>query len=138
LSREIDALVAEHVMGEKRHVRMRGSHEVVPIYTTNPFFSDGTVTPIHLVHYCQPRHYSSDIGCAWLIVLKMLEKGYHFVLDGPPGYFCGFDRINPDDDTGGEANADTAPMAICIAALKAHGVTPDQQPNGTRNGLEAS
>lgn len=72
-----------------------------------------------------PR-YSTDVGSAWLVVEKMREDGFYpnvFVDDTgevsePVAWFC-----ECDPNWRAEAftsRASTAPLAICIAALKAY------------------
>lgn len=94
-TREIDALVADHVMG------LSG-----PWGAT---FLGGKPLP----------HYSTDIAAAWEVVEKVGDiklEGYRCV-DG-----CFRWCVTTFDLDDIEIRADTAPMAICLAALKAKGV----------------
>lgn len=63
-------------------------------------------------------YYSADISAAWEVVEKLYTE--NFCLDRVAGdYRCNFGLIDeyPEWDL-----ADTAPLAICLAALKAKGV----------------
>lgn len=65
---------------------------------------------------------STDIAAAWEVVdkIKQAEK-YIFHLDYYNGeWTCGFEELNSDMLVG-EAEGETAPLAICMAALKAVG-----------------
>lgn len=96
--RELDALIAENVF--KRKVVYVGGH---------PHLTEGNDN--YLGGDCP--HFSTQIADAWLVVEKL-----------PPPYTIG--RYNEewvvtiarDDDTK-QGRADTAPLAICLAALKA-------------------
>jgi hypothetical protein len=64
------------------------------------------------------RDYSTDITAAWSVVDKMRDEGYWMELIGPMNprdeWVARFVQINWVED----ASADTAPMAICLAALE--------------------
>lgn len=69
-------------------------------------------------------HYSTDIAAAWLVVEKMRTRSrflhlmeHGSVVEGPPLWRCQF--IGDDDGPSDCEFADTAPLAICLAALKA-------------------
>lgn len=77
-----------------------------------------------------PPHYSTDIAAAWEIV----EKFGHYKVNTFPGEIPGqpptirveLTRFHPE--AFGYADADTVPLAICRAALKALGVRqPDDR-----------
>ncbi len=102
--RELDALVAEKVMGygSKTNCRRTGQRWVCQC---------GTCDPIEA--------YSTDIAAAFMVVEKI---PYHLKLT----------EYNPDDGpqwtarfqnngVPAQAEADTIPLAICLAALKAKG-----------------
>jgi hypothetical protein len=115
--REMDAMVAKHVMG------LRGAAEGG--WSDPRHLSDGRVLP-----GLTPRPYSTSIAVAWAVVEKMGERGFHCRIVTPfyPGrpYHVGF---TPHGTTGWngrhdhEGSADTMPHAICLAALRACGVT---------------
>jgi hypothetical protein len=126
--RKIDALVAEHVFGhvvtyaaeEDRHSAEDDGLRIVKDQATAWF----DIIPC----------YSSSIAVAWRVVEKLHEFNpfwgcgwgtYDFPgiqlnptkgPNGEKGWMCNF-----GDDTTHEY-ADTAPMAICLAALKARGI----------------
>lgn len=94
--RELDVLIAEKIMG--LHVIQAQNGDFV--------LDDGRPQGL--------RAYSSDIACAWEVVGKLLEHAYTAVqIEGLHyhGYKC---TVGVSDGF-----ADTAPMAICLAALKA-------------------
>jgi len=105
--RELDALVAERVMGW--HRRKRNGVEVW-VVTTDTF--DPPVT--YPVECWNP---STSIAAAWEVVEKQ-DDCLHLKQHGEKGmweaYFC---HNYCEADYLGEA--DTAPLAICRAALKA-------------------
>ncbi len=97
--RELDALVAEKVMGwAKSKV-------------------DNTLT------YAVPR-YSTFISCAWLVVEEIGKRtGYGVEIEYPCGemgtWQVRFEASVAGKWVGGAGEADTAPLAICEAALEA-------------------
>jgi hypothetical protein len=92
MSRQIDALVAEHVFGF-RPPHARGMRFM-------------------------PRRYSTDIESAWRVVEKMAAPPTNWTFgvwaDGTLQAQSGGESF--------EISAATAPMAICLAALQAVGV----------------
>lgn len=106
--RELDALVAEKVMGwdlvPTRHlVRLR--------YFRQP----GTDSRAARERCYLPR-YSEDIAAAWGVVEKL--SGYERKLEECSEGWCF--TFEAGEEFWGQA--DTAPLAICLAALKAVGV----------------
>ena len=108
--RELDALIAEKVFEEE--VVYIGGH---------PHLTEGEGN--YLGGDCP--HFSTQIADAWLVVEKLKNTNYNFginiqtIIDLDGGlhdawgcYFC-------DDDMDYETEEDTAPLAICLAALKA-------------------
>lgn len=101
--RELDALVAEKVMG--LDVRQGG-------------YAGGIGQ--HL------RPYSRDIGAAWEVVEKLEGKGFSYHIEtGEPGMVDAFFDTDVDSPIFWAA-AKTAPHAICLAALKAVGIEAEQ------------
>ncbi len=108
--REIDALVARHVMG-----------------WTYKTFPDGAC-PLVKHWYCGEQYvlmksFSTSISDAWQVVEKLVIEGKVFIVKG--------DGLRAGDyalkwtvlcDNQPRTDADTAPLAICLAALKAVGV----------------
>ena len=75
-----------------------------------------------------PPPYSTDIAAAWLVVEKMQELGYPVLrlssgdsLGDKWQFHCSdaWRQVSHEEDKDFFANADTAPLAICRAALKA-------------------
>jgi len=102
--REMDALVAEKVMGwELRTFKSNG---------VDFWHIPGTVR-------CEldaPK-FSTDIGAAWEVVEKMIGEMWNLSLEYQSAvYWCEFGKTCVPGD--GEI-ADTAPLAICRAALLA-------------------
>lgn len=94
--RELDALVAEKVMG----------HRVINMV-------DGPWEVLSVGHGDWLRSYSSDIASAWEVIESPACEGGHKV-----SLSCEHD-IWLCSISGHEAEAFTAPLAICLAALKA-------------------
>lgn len=115
--RELDALVAEKVMGL----------EITKIANGHMWFRDGVTlrSPI--------PHYSTDIAAAWLVVEKMSSDGWiHEITEhindsqikcamfaNRSGHYESYERSWDDEQW---AVSGTAPHAICLAALKAVGI----------------
>jgi hypothetical protein len=119
-NRELDALVAEKVMGWTWHDTMLCWYPSTPGATLNDTRSKQDWQP------------STDISAAWEVV----EKSTSFCevsrwIDEATGkieYVCGITighKPDPSGDQPSVAIADTAPRAICLAALKAVGVEVD-------------
>jgi len=118
--RELDALVAEKVMGwvevRKQSIANAFGQHVMDDYVGQP--SIGVTQPVLV-----PR-YSSMIQEAWKVADHLRSRSqFVAVLSGmgPQGVQPWICKINRD---GGflEERADTAPVAICLAALKAVGI----------------
>lgn len=118
--REIDRLIAEKVMGFTWAALVKFEHE------------GKTHTGVAMTEsaaYVLP-HYSSDIAAAWEVVEKLkarlCEEPDTLALEYRGGTWqAGFKYFSHEDgwDYGDNAGkADTAPLAICLAALKAAGV----------------
>lgn len=110
--RDLDALVAEKVMGW----RLLGNGTA---------YKDETIVPIDYVL----KNYSTDIAAAWGVV-EYLDRAT--VITRLNSEWCSVElgprRLEPGDpvekygNMGPTAKANTAPLAICLAALKAVGV----------------
>ena len=79
-------------------------------------------------HARQPLpHFSTDIAAAWEVVERLYDEhwivGIGSLAENPRGWRCELCNMWPDDferaPTDIEANGDTAPLAICRAALLA-------------------
>lgn len=134
MSRKIDALVAEHVMGLE-------VKSVIKEFITEGGFSDEPKKELFREKvedfivsdgpiYVDCPHYSTDISAAWLVVEKLNNEGYRIFIDNGNKWMCQF--IVPDKWST-QHPEDTAPMAICLAALKAKGVDYDNDIYGEDN-----
>lgn len=108
-NRELDALVAEKVMGWQN---IRGSYRVGE----------------SRVYICEVSEWkpTEDITAAWQVVAGLSDKFYCQIttpyLRYEP-YWCYFEYHGTSDTHPlWRASATTAPLAICLAALKACGV----------------
>lgn len=107
--RELDALVAKHVMHlldvDKQHGQW--------------MFDGGIRLPV--------PNYTTSIGYAWDVVERMRkwhDRGLIFKAY-PVGFRFDYSAVfQARDSEQWSANAETAPLAICLAALKAVGVDP--------------
>lgn len=146
MSRKIDALVAEKVMGYRWYRHRALTHEVV-LARPSAYFEDGT-----LWDRCADSRqnderdtgnaglYSTSIAAAWDVVEKMRIDGWNFSMLGeaprtPPRTSIPSDKDpknrfrfhnlmhQPPKDPDGADEA-TMPLAICVASLRALGV-PD-------------
>jgi hypothetical protein len=138
VSRALDALVAVKVIGWTwlRHVRhfqppigrewwrslFQPSHGVKP-YTSSS--GDVENVPAHgdePIESCNAPNYSTDIAAAWTVIEKMravnpFQPAWFEISQLPTGW-----RANFVGDPHYYAYAETAPLAICLAALRAMGV----------------
>jgi len=101
---ELDALIAERVFGWKWHIR--GG----VCYAEHDCFNAPDLWPIF-----SP---SNNIAAAWEVVEKIATLKPHYDLsDG----HCMIFYDEPSGECAGSATGETAPLAICRAALKAVG-----------------
>lgn len=128
--RELDALIAEKVMGWGRQFgSFAGTaewHEDAVQLVSPEYAYPLRPTTMPITYYDGFPHYSTDIAAAWQVVVKMGERGYHARVQSPfiPGdeFHAGF---TPHGSSGWNgrpdfaASADSAPLAICRAALLA-------------------
>lgn len=103
----IDSMIAEHVMGLEPWPGKPGA------------FRAPVVLPHQEAKPCEPPAYSTDIAAAWQIVEK-LKLAVGPSDSGLVGWWAA--RNTPSLPMSPLAAADTAPMAICLAALKVVGV----------------
>ena len=108
--RELDALVAERVMGWTRVVRARETLWQSPKAGTWPIVAS------------RLPHYSTDIAAAWQVVERMRADGWVCEVFGSDtanaeGYSVTLWR--PDTSGSSVTQNATAPLAICRAALAA-------------------
>lgn len=105
---EMDRLIAEHVM-QWRLVK-------IPKYRDETFWCDFSGRPI------VPEGgigFSGNMGWAWdMMCTKVAWEPRVGYSDEFHGWFCDFEKMSH-----GNSHADTAPLAICRAMLKALSVT---------------
>lgn len=109
--RELDALIAEKVMGWHKLFGGNG------IYYQNPLSAKAIVPP----------RFSADISAAWQVVERLEELGYWTQLRTPVslehvgngGYWCGFTLHGCNGRPDHWTSATSQPLAICLAALRA-------------------
>lgn len=113
--RELDALVAENVFGAKVNFERRYPRADLKLYHPCCPAMEDRCSP---EDYFDVPEYSTDIAAAWEVFEKLLGKEAHAAIcrrhDGRwlvvDDCGDGFDLI---------ADGETAPHAICLAALKA-------------------
>ena len=128
--RELDALIAEMVMGLTRHdesYMVDGAGKVLRFV-----WRDGGGACVYSGDMFLP-HYSTNIADAWEVVEKLGRwRGFDFMLVMPDPeqtfhlhtYEAGwYEATNDGPERRVVSDADTAPLAICLAALKAKEVT---------------
>ena len=115
--RELDALVAERVMG----LSVQWDYGRVPFYWHPATLAHGLeIGPDGLSAVRRPiKPYSTDISAAWLVVEKLRADGFypeiHALTDGD--WRCEIRASGEPIDVW--EDAPTAPLAICRAALAA-------------------
>jgi hypothetical protein len=122
-TREIDALVAVHIfmLTIKRDVwDTRSCNELTPKYDIGVVNQDGSITR-------EVDYSSTSITQAMEVLEKMKEEGFSAYMDNYPlntsNRWC-VDMLH-DEALGRRAyvEAETLPMAICLAALECKGKT---------------
>jgi hypothetical protein len=111
--RKIDALVAEHVMG---WANIDVPDAKIPSLVIGVRYDMHGGVPAHW----EVPSYSTNLAAAWEVVEKLTEEGYEFWVSGD-----GRVELYDQDDNqfhAGYSTRRTAPLAICLAALKAKGV----------------
>ena len=119
--RELDALVAERIF--KAGIKINRSEDEVYFHAESGLLvypgywftgavavrSDCLTLPIH--------HFSTDIAAAWLVVEKLKDEFGEIEITVWGGGWGECTQVNIGDLP--QVEADTAPLAICRAALKA-------------------
>jgi len=109
--RQLDALIAEKVF----RLTIEWNHTFKE-YPPAPITRDGcTNTPWRGI-----QMYSTDIGSAWQIVTALGEYSFTLIRQAGGFWTCYFVPHDAPDAQSRE-DADTAPLAICLAALKVVG-----------------
>lgn len=104
--RELDALMAEKVMG----------YEHLP-FPAVPAFQRPTEGGVEMLF--ELPHYSADIAAAWEIVEEVHRLGLNVSVWKGRLWCCGFYTKSETPQEMGHSYSDTAPLAICRAALLA-------------------
>lgn len=118
--RELDALVAEHVMG---WYWLAETPELPRALVS----TDESETRAYYPHTGQGAPpYSTSISDAWMVVEKLRADGFSVAHQGPfpPEWEEGREwwEFMHEDGRGGQAYEDEDTRAICLAALKAVGI----------------
>lgn len=123
--RELDALIAEKVMGLKlcasamdKPLRAMGASPAPMVeYPLKIHGKPCGTIPGEL------GHYSTDIYEAWRVVEKMRQEpeGWEVVVESSIGKWRAEFYPGPEKDAGESGWVETAPRAICLAALRAVG-----------------
>lgn len=118
-SRELDKLIAEKIMGwtelEFKNPQYAGS---VELYGAKPGERASPYTGAK-AKYVVPK-YSTDISAAWEVVEKL--KWAEPEISWSDEQHCWHAMFRKGRSSGVSSGADTAPLAICLAALKTHGI----------------
>ena len=116
MSRELSVAVAERVMGRCFHVWGTPNDGLLWTCTKCGITEGAAGGPLN------PR-YSDEIAAAWQVVEKMRELGWwpSMYLAGRKSWRVYFHGHDPAHLASHAASADTAPEAICLAALAAVG-----------------
>jgi len=107
--REIDRLIAEQVMGWT-NLSVAGTR-----FGTTPEGKSHSIVP----------QYSTDLSAAWEVVEKLRQVGYQGGInwsDSEPEYECAFGSSNVPPHERQSCRAETASLAICLAALQIVGI----------------
>ena len=130
--REMDALVAEKVMGWKPGTPCKDEYSDTPTEERDTHWQCRKCglrgqwgDPGWEEHDEQPLSYSTDIAAAWLVVEKMRSGGRKFIIEAlkPEHTELWYAAFSATEDLSGyeksKALEPTAPLAICLAALEA-------------------
>lgn len=121
-SRELDALVATKVMGWIELHEERVLSNFAHIVGRPPWYKGSHAEARGAFPSVPP--YSSDIAAAWEVVEKLKTLGWNIALTNCcDAYAVWISKVWIDDLVlESDVKAPTAPLAICLAALKACGV----------------
>ena len=129
MSRKIDALIAEHVMGwewfSADELKNLGyvTKEVGLLFPNEP--KAALESGFNVIESIIPN-YSTDMAAAWE-VLKWWESNegcdWDLHYDFDDNYACRFRWLHDEGESDTDwCEVDSMPMAICLAALKAKGI----------------
>ena len=113
--RELDALVAERVMGFRWYVSSSSGCRGI----FRPDDRPSWFTTLATDHDWQVPHYSTDIAAAWGVVDAIVSRGMRWGFSGPRDNGCWIAaiRVHAETDTVASAEGDTLALAIVRAAL---------------------
>lgn len=124
-SRELDALVAEKVMGCK----------VTVLDSESGLFDCGCGAWEHQGSYFDEgdeeewsslARYSTDIAAAWKVVAAMQAKNWAWIIDNMQDYLGSWQAHFEYETSVVTAESENVCEAICLAALKAVGVSEEE------------
>ena len=116
--REMDALIAEKVMGWRVHLRNTAWWVLAGLE------NESSCGPIKAMTCGSDRWSpSTDIVAAWKVLMKLQAMGYKWTLGSSRAKTIAILMRHDNKDGIISADTDTAPLAICRAALKALGVS---------------
>lgn len=106
--RELDALIAVNVMGEKPCIIQSRRNGTITMHPGSVNFQGPD-------WHIPAKPYSTSIEDAWEVVEKLRYNGKHLDLSGATTWEARFTGMTEP------VEAESAPLAICLAALKAVG-----------------
>lgn len=136
--RELDALVAEKVMGWEwvkdnpargpSHYREQRFIERAGFAESHPSFIVPAIGSEPVASWNEPPHYSTKIEGAWMVVEKLSGgRSENFSIHRTGDRWSARFRDIESPDKPDFSEADTAPKAICLAALKAVGEKREEE-----------
>lgn len=122
--RELDSLVAEKVMGFRWwRSSQTGRRAIFPDDKVQPWFKEVASGDESFCsdHDWAVPHYSTDIAAAWTVVKKLGDDGWSMNLEwkGSDRSYANTAEVSFSRSFVAHAVADTAPLAICLAAIRA-------------------
>ncbi len=119
MNRELDKEIAEKIFGHEVVLTKTKRHEYYTIGKPDWYDEYGEMKLVNPL-----PNYSSDISNAWEVVEKFRDQGLQFELRVSPGtlWIVWVARLSmipfQEDELLAEAKGESAPLAICLAALK--------------------
>jgi ABA sandwich protein len=126
--RALDALVAERIFGWRwMRSSVSGRQAIFPMDQHPEWFTAPASRVEGLANDwdCRLPHYSTDMAAAWLVVEKLKKAECRVIIRATPndcGYDCEIEKSKSDWWSIGQ---ESAPIAICQAALKFATGQPD-------------
>ena len=118
MSRKIDALVAKHIFKFTSITGAGIDNSGGPLQGFPPESNDIFIIKVRI------KKYSTDIAAAWEVLDFLSDNDVSWELDKvfDGNVFCIIRFAHDTGESQFEADSKTAPMSICLAALKAMGV----------------